>query len=376
MTGGGSWLRIAALVVIAGTVSAITGVGAWAAPMPVHGTLTSDLSVTVDARRKASWNNALQLRLDEAVGPVDLLATLRLTQDSAETDARLEMSEAALIWYGGDWRVNAGYQVLNWGTALKLNPANVVNPVDVTDPDMEGLPRQLLAVTHYPGPDWEVNAVWIPQFRPALAMIPGMPHVPVQRPNATWEDTEWAARALYRGRGFDMALIGFYGWDDFPTVKLTLQGPVAVFERAATIGAGYSSSIGDAGMWAEGRYTIYPYADDDKHPVIEAVFGGDYSLTTGMRLVGQMRWVDDGTDDTALMLMAAVEGDVASIHTWNVGLTADPDAETWSLRPQIGLSLADALALTVYGSLTNTDAPVPGPLGTPDHIGARLAASF
>lgn len=364
-------------VALAGVMgsAALAGPTASAAALSIHGTMTSDLSITLDAPHDLFWHNALELTIDEALGSFDVLATVRLDHDSRTDNARLDMNEASLVWYGHDWRVNVGRQVVNWGMALKLNPLNVVNPVDVTDHEMNLVPVQSVAVTHYPNPDWEVTAVWIPEFRPAVDAMPGLPALPTERPAAIFGNSEVAGRALYRGLGYDLSVIGFYGWDDFPHMRMGPNGPGLKFDRAAAVGVGYASGLGNAGLWAEGRYTTYP-DDDDRERIIEALLGGDYSFANGITWLGQMRVHDDSVNPGQLQLMTTFAGDWASIHAWRFGLMVDPDAKTWSARPEVEFSLADAVTLTAYASIANGGDSAPAVFTQPDQIGMSLAATF
>lgn len=359
-------------------IAVLSGSTVSAAPLPLYGTVTTDLSIMLDHPHETFWRNELEVGLAETVGAFDILATIRLQHDSSEDNARFDMSEASLVWYGNDWRVNAGRQVVNWGMALKLNPLNVVNPVDVTDHAMELLPVQSVAVTYYPNSDWEVTGVWIPEFRSGLDKGPTNmlgPGMSMPHPETTLENTQLAGRALYRGRGYDLAVIGFYGWDDLPYMRMGPTWPHLSFDRVATVGLGYASSLGDAGLWAEGRQTTYP-EDGDRERAVELVLGGDYSFENGITLLGQMRWFDDGVNPEQTQLMTTVQGEWASIHEWRVGLIVDPNAKTWSLRPEVEFSLADAVTATAYAAVASDSGSSSPAFVQPDHIGLRLAAAF
>lgn len=380
--------------VLVGVFMLMAGSYAGAAPLSLNGKLATHWAVQMDEPHKTTWGNELEVELNRSFGAIDLLAAWRVEhgdvragagpavgggqpagtpQGSESDEVRTELSEASLTWYGDDLRFDIGRQVINWGTALKINPVNVINPVDVMDPELGLVPVQSVAATFYPGPEWEVTGVWIPEFRPIVAYVPGLPVS--GKPERSLENTEFAARVLHRGRGFDLSLVGFYGWDKAPYVRQDSGGAVLAFDRVLTFGAGYASSFKDVGLWTEGRYTTYP-DNDDREDAVEIVLGSDYSFSNGVKLLGQVRWLDDGRNPEQTLFMTTAEGQWASIHKWRVGAMLDPDAETWYVRPELELSLADAVTLTVYAAVTDDTGQPIVPFMQHNHVGMSLAAQF
>lgn len=367
----GMWQRVSigkvGIAVIAAALIVTAGMPVMAADLT--GTFATQLSVNLESPHAIAWRNWLDLQIDEPLGPIDVLSTIRLEQKGSNVS--FDMSEASLVWYGEKTKIQVGRSILNWGTAMKLNPTNVVNPLDPFDPEMGRKPVQLAAVTYYPTYDWELTGVWIPEFQPSVTGFPGGSQIPVTLPGNALEDSEVAARAIYRGRGFDLSVVGFVGWEDFPHVTFTPQGPAASFRRMSTAGIGYATSLTGAGLWAEGRYSLY----SDGDAALEAVIGGDYRMSNGVQLLGQVRWLDAGNDPSYLV-MAAAEGTFSSIHAWRVGLLANPAAEALTIQPEIEFSLADALTFAVNTSLTTGDPKKLGPAAGADQIGIMLKSYF
>ena len=49
-----------------------------------------------------------------------------------------------------------------WGTALQINPTDVLNPIDVEDPMGDKLPIWALLGDYYLPGDWKITGVYIP----------------------------------------------------------------------------------------------------------------------------------------------------------------------------------------------------------------------
>jgi hypothetical protein len=148
----------------------------------------------------------------------------------------LDLQEAYFDYYT-DWlTVRVGRQLITWGKADEINPTDVLNPQNLSNIQEEKLIRKtgiFAFKTNWLFADFDLEAVWKPEFKPMLLPEPGsrwFPFVlpggitdlpPFTLPGKGFEDTEWALRLLRTFGMFDFSLTHFNGWDHIFTPVLT-----------------------------------------------------------------------------------------------------------------------------------------------------------
>lgn len=127
-----------------------------------------------------------------------------------------------------------GKQIVRWGVVEGARVTDEINPLDFQEFILREIqdryiPLWMIKADFYFDPN-TVEILWIPdlQFhRPAslgseweqFQELEGL-----DRPPRTFENSEWAIKALRRIGGWDTSLSYFYTWDDFPSAFRTVFG--------------------------------------------------------------------------------------------------------------------------------------------------------
>lgn len=163
----------------------------------------------------------------------------------------------------GGWDLRLGQQMISWGSADFLNPTDLVGARDYTffstDPEVSRK-GSLSTFVSYAVPDtgFELTFVTTPFFPESRVIVPpgAIPqgarvNDPV-RPEWRFDRIELAAKAKYAGDGWDVALIGFHGFDHSPHFEPGVLDPVRGafveqrFHRHSAVGLDASAT---AGAW-------------------------------------------------------------------------------------------------------------------------------
>ena len=150
-----------------------------------------------------------------------------------------------------------GRQVVDWGRSETLRVLDVLNPLDEREPglaDIEDLrlPVAMVRVDYYIG-DWAVTAVAIPEIRfdklpPVGSDFNPLPEdLPENVPANTFDNVEWAARALGIFHGWDLSFQFARYWNDRPyATEPTAEHPLGTFDhsRLTLVGGGGNYTLG------------------------------------------------------------------------------------------------------------------------------------
>jgi hypothetical protein len=202
------------------------------------------------------------------------------------------LGEAWADWNTGGFSLRLGRQLLSWGVADGLTLTDVVCPQNLTAYAGLDFAGGRLAADgvrlRYSFPVLAVDAVWLPLFTPAR--LPADAHNPLRGvlyPSAvdmggtamqiagpvlprTIADGEYGLRVSAYTPALDFSVMGFYGWNDIPSVKKTIILSAAAvpegievtpeYGRTVTAGADASVPLGEVLLrletaWTEGgRY--------------------------------------------------------------------------------------------------------------------------
>lgn len=140
-----------------------------AAPLALSGSLTADLAVGLEDPYYMNTGSELELNLDHQVGD----AAFHVGMKGNYNDCfQIDLDEAYFDYYAEQFDIRVGKQRLSWGTALQINPTDVINPVNIENPLGDKQALYAAAIDYYLGYNTKFSAVWVPIFTPAFAEIP------------------------------------------------------------------------------------------------------------------------------------------------------------------------------------------------------------
>lgn len=170
--------------------------------------------------------------------------------------------------------LKAGFLKYNWGDADKINPTNILNPKDYTDPiNVDIIPSLSISLEQYFLTN-SIEMVYIPIKNDAT-----FPLVTISE-NIVLENREKNEMGVLGGKISHYGSIDFslsYVWDidDFRSVKEIKQNQIVTYnQRSHNFGISTKTIIDKYGLWLEGNYTNNINTQD----VLEGVLGIDRSI--------------------------------------------------------------------------------------------------
>ena len=345
--------------------------------------LTEGLPVNLDS--------TLGLQLDKDHGAGAFHAGLHIHQSlGSDSGATWDWVLDALYadYYADDFDLRIGKQRLSWGTAMQINPMDVVNPMNPHDPLGDKQSTWAALLDYYVGWNYKISAAVVPAFSSQIR-----PHVPhpvtgepltINDPDLQLNNVQGAIRGEAQGlSGWDVSVMYYYGREQRPGLRQTpnmdqgtlpssMQDLALEYPRTHVFGTAIAGTLGDAAVWAEGAYHFPEFGDSYWHWIV----GGDYGFGNGVLAVAQyyQRWQDG---DLQHQLIGALEKDFVQLHTARLGAMYRLDTGSWMLRPEIEWSLADAIRLNTGVQWLEEKADHPAnalPLHQPDSL--RLYVQF
>ncbi len=317
----------------------LTSISVQAAPQ-ISGELLSKLGVVLEDSYNLSAGQEVILNLDESLSSGAVHLKFKGDYKLPEGEWALDLDEAYLDYYAPNFDFRLGKQRLNWGTALQLNPTDVINPSNINDPLGEKLPVYLLNLDYYLSDTWQVTGVYAPFFTPAIAESPN-PMIQLVKPENTFKNGEFAIKLSAMAlQGMDFSLSFYHGKEKTPTPIIKPgEAPKAIFRDVNKLGADYATTIGDVGLWAEGSVNLPK--DGDKN--FEVIVGADYGFDNGLKIVSQFVHRSEG-DKTNIILGGLNQ--VKGLYEWQLGGVYNITAKGLMLNPEFSYSLADATVFT------------------------------
>ncbi len=345
-----------------------------AAPINISGSLTAGLTVGLEEPYYVNAGGELELNMDHFVGDAAFHVGIK---GNYSDGFHVELDEAYLDYYAEQFDIRFGKQRLSWGTALQINPTDVINPINMEDPMGDKQALYAAVIDYYLGYNTKLSVVWVPIFKPAFDEIPH-PLVPGQvitpeKVEPKLENSELGVRASFMGiNGWDFSASYFRGWEDFPTVKFGPTGPQASFRKTQMFGLDVATTMGDMGLWAEGAY----FLPEDADGYYQFVVGGDYGFRNGLVLIGQ--YYHRSGDKTANNVILAAEYPFGLMHSARLGAMYSLDSNEYMLSPEVTFSLADSTSFIVgvqYFSSSPSDLGMPA-IGQNKSIYAQVKVGF
>lgn len=197
--------------------------------------------------------------------------------------------------------VKAGRQIVTLGTSETFRVLDLLFPIDSRVPgraDLEDLylPVAILRVDWAASARWTLTALTFLERRhselppPGSSWAPGGPAPPgVDRPDASWADTEVAGALRGQVRGVDVSLVGAWFHHDIPSWRRDPGAPSGFareHDRLAMLGA---AAVGARGDWVfrgelAGFYGFEFANDAGRHARLDVLLGVDYFGLSGSAL--------------------------------------------------------------------------------------------
>lgn len=238
----------------------------------------------------------------------------------------LELREAYLEYVSDTWDLRAGRQIIVWGKADGIQVTDQVCPMDLTEflardfddirIPVEALKFRLLGETS------NFELVWVPFFSPAQLpgqdnpwALPGSwadtglsPDLQVvildpQEPERKLGNSEIFTRLSFFLPGVDLALSGFYTWDDYGVAnrETRFQGNFEILEfssryyRVGGFGADFSMPAGqfvvrgESAFYLGKTFEVLPGVESSvKKNALDCLLGLDWYAGKGWTLSGQL----------------------------------------------------------------------------------------
>ncbi len=239
---------------------------------------------------------------------------------SGEVEARARLREAYAGAHAAGFELRIGQQILHWGNADVVHAVDLLTAQDYSfysaDPDARdiGAPSVVLSYSPDDGSSpFKATAVWQPVFpasrlgtprspRSKGALPPQVTLLDDERPRLSMLASEAAVKIAWAPGGWDVALIGFHGWNHLaePYVAKVENGAAVIgrrFHRYEALGAQGSAALGAWVLRFEAAYVITEN-DDGKDPLVQpshldAIAGIERPFGEHVRtsVQGIVRWI-------------------------------------------------------------------------------------
>lgn len=316
-----------------------------------------------------------------------------------EDELTVDLKEGYLDIYFDTVDLRVGKQLVNWGSAYKLNPTDKINPIDLTAADPTDAELGILAVKadYYYDYDTILTGVIVgdfvstpvPQkiidaqtdemgtqiFNQLMAQVQDSTIVGMMMENLLTETVEpeinsldkleYGIKLTHRDLfGYDVSVSAFSGFEDLPVLNsdmkqvmmdLATMKPVTVefgYKRMNSIGLDLIGSIQDFGAWSEAAISV----NEDDEKTLEAIVGGDYTFENNLYTVAQYyhRNYFDDEKESGNYVMIHGQMPFRQIHQWNATVIYDLGQQAYLINPEVNLSMMNNLKLDL-GTLHVSD---------------------
>lgn len=270
---------------------------------------------------KSSYGeSALKLKINkEDFGDAYAEIRYRNGDEFGKQISELNIREAYVNTYFGNFGLKIGKQIVVWGKADGFNPTNNITPQNMLvrsvdeDDKREG---NFLIRTHYNFEPFDLEAIWIPVYRSSVLPIdlaplpPNMSITPMVEPSTELSKSSFAVKLNLNMAAIDGSVSYFEGDNPMPgidikSIKFVNSMPfiniIPKAYRLRVLGADFSTTLFGLGLRGEFAYK-YPF-DDYKtnvyipNPEFQYVVGLDKSIGDWNFIVQYMgKYVEDYFD--------------------------------------------------------------------------------
>jgi len=305
-----------------------------------------------EGRSIPDLNTRFDLIFAEGDWDNEFFVELNYAGNLQHNDFNLDLGEAYYKYYGDNYDLGIGQQVISWGTAVEFNPTDNINPVESPELFTGKRPIPMFYGTYYLNNNYSISGVFVPFHQPVMTTVNIQENeFAAKKVAGDWQNSKYALKFSAKGiKGVDYSLSYLHGFEDLPTIG-RLETPLGpqpdptniYFRKYDIIGADIASSYQGVGFWGEAAY----FHPEEGEGYYSAVLGADYKFAGGYYLEGQIIYKKDQMLNENILLQGAVEKDLLTIHTFRTGMVYNPETKGIVLKPEINLSLTDEACLKV-----------------------------
>ena len=291
----------------------------------------------------------LDFRTSTFTDAFNVTVGLEQTWPDGETDITLR--DAYFDYYGDDYDLRAGKQLISWGTAAGFNPTDNINSPDLEDPTGDKDSLLMMRGDYFFDRNYRLTGVVVPYHQSLIQeddLPEGTPDVDFEDPEYDLSSMEYALKLSARAvEGYDFSFSLYHGHEKLPTQRIRktpegLEGE-AYYQRLTVLGADVITDYEGLGLWAEGAYML----PEDTDNYGSLVLGADYHLETGHLILGQLIYRQDREGEDNFILQSAIEGTFADYHEARMAVLYNKSNESYLLSPEVEFSLADEVNLNI-----------------------------
>lgn len=328
--------------------------GASVEAVEIGGEFELGSSYNIDGADSARVISDLELRIGRSSISEAFQVNLGFMTGWPAGETEFEIQDAYFDYYGADFDLRAGKQLVSWGTATGYKPTDNINALNIDDPTGDKESRLLLKGDYYFNNNYSLTGYLAPFHQSPLGDSEVMPipetemTLPIEEVENELANVEVGAKLSARGvNGFDFSLSLIRGHEQLPTIRFqeTQLGPLpeaAYFREYLVLGADLATSYQGFGFWAEAALMLPENGDNYG----SLVLGGDYNFEGGQVLIGQFIYNRDRIDQADnYILQQAVEIPFYDYHSARLASFYNLSTDGYLIRPAIEFSLADAVSL-------------------------------
>ena len=243
-----------------------TGIGPLTGKLFSYGRVGA-LAGDVQQISASTWLQAQPKLGDTSSAKLALAFDLLETSLDGTRGLRIRLREAWVAYKKAGWLLRGGQQIIPWGSGDGVNPTDFLTARNFavfsadTEDNREGATSVMVSKAFASGLEFTVVATPIHPASTLLIPLGTLPAGTIVTPAATATpdiaDTEVAGKIKRSGTGWDLAVVGFRGFQHLPELEPGATGGVAlVHHRLFGGGIDGSASVGRTTVRLEAAYVV------------------------------------------------------------------------------------------------------------------------
>lgn len=238
----------------------------------------------------------LNLEMSQEIGDSKFFATIDYQADYL--DNKPEIKELYHDYYGENFTLRIGKQIIPWGKADGIKITDIVSPYDYSQYQSKKIEESRIGVEaiklNYTTNLTETELIWIPMFTPSSLpeeeskwyLFNKYNFEKTDLPKKNIKNSEIGAKSTIYLDGIDISISGFYMWNDNPIYKKEIINDKLILtpfhHRIGFIGIDLSASVGkktilrsEIAYFSKDYFAQYDNKLIDK-PIVKSMIGLDY----------------------------------------------------------------------------------------------------